>query len=553
MVQKKQNNDSNNENDSATEEQKNSSLAVDTLETVNTCASSDESLDLEIAASCGSNTAEVSAKLSPSSPPILKKEKNGYAQLKDESPSHLNSTPRRPFNDILGSSNSDHPSDSFGDCKPVTVENHVHTNGDSSKSKPRSLFTYITLALMGKGGRLLALIGLAYIVFTTLTSGFLFESFLNKAGIEELTEELKAQVKVLESEVTRLEGEVSDLTVQVDRLENAVEDLSDQNDRYEQNNINLAANLTLFKGENDKLQNTIGDYTEQNINLNTTIKLYQQQNNQLFENVALADEQNKQLTSNIVDLNAAVDDLENVSANLSTALDTSAEIVTNLTVQVEALEATRDSLNSTVLTLTAHVQEFALQVDRMDDTIQELTDVVSFLNTTATDIDRTFDATVTFIDTIIERYRSAAIAQEKAYWETIRGRWGQDIDNTFGNKPFAKDTTLPIGDADYPEVMEHLDEVVFQPMCLNLTDFETFLIGEFFPVFEGDDYTATGGNLTVSNLSQGIFYYTINGLFKHYFGPAEDDVDDQVTAAEWEKANYECENLVAIGRGFSFY
>lgn len=407
---------------------------------------------------------------------------------------------------------------------------------------------------MGQGAKLLVLFLGAYAVFTTLTSGFLYDQFLNIGGYKSVTAKLKAQVEFLKTQVDRLQDEVGNLEIQVDRFEELVEELTDQNDRFEQSNINLAGNLTIFKGENDRLRITVDDYAEITDNLNSTVKEYQQQNEVLSDNVAQLEELNSRLENNIETLDNTIVDIDSTTEALTIALATATEIAANLTIEVDDLEEIKDDLNTSVITLTDNVQEYTVQVDKMDGTIQELSDIVSFLTTTAADVEQTFDATVSFIDSIIIQYRISAVYNKKFYWEAIRSNWRCDLDSVFGNKPFVEDVELPIGDEYYSGVMEYLDEVVFQKMCFNMTDFEAFLVTKYFPDFKGGDYLApTGGNLTVQNLSSGIYYYTTTGLFKHYFGPQEDDFAGQVTGEEWEAANFDCDTLVDRGRGYSYF
>lgn len=535
-------------------------LNTETLETVPTYDEDvNERLDPELAEGIRAINDEKDAnEENPSSPPpIPKKTKRGYAKLKDLSPRNHNS-PRPPSS----SYGDDHKNRLRNDESNAAVVKIVHLTEDergnnssnNSKSVAKSAAkSVVSVATMGKGAKILvALLGV-YAVFTTLTSGFFFDRFLDIPRLEAVTADLEAQVANLTAQVDRLENEVDELTTQIDRLEDAVDELSIQNDRYELNNQNLAGNLTIFKEENEELKTSIEDFTVENVRLNVSLTSFRKENDDLFRNIVDLNDQANALTDHVDDLNFGIVNLENVNVNLTSALNASEVLVENLNAENERLENTAEALNSSVVSLGFRVRERDDELARTDAALHELRDVVSFLNTTATDIDRTFDATVTLLDKLISEYRRNAIYNTRVFWEKLRWNWRCDLNSAFGGKPFTEDAYVPIGDESWPAVSDYLDEVVFQKMCFNMTDFERFLVGEYFPTFEGDDAEApTGGNLTVQNLSGGIGWYAM-GVFDHYFPSNSEDVEDAVTETEWEESGYDCWKLVADGRGYSFY
>jgi len=532
----------------------NSQLHTDTLETVPSC--DDEYLDPELSSSLRENSEVASneqnnGEKNPASPPILKKTKKGYAKLKDLSPRNHNSPRPPPSNNFWNEESNNNV---------VTIEHNINTNINNDKSSSSNVKSFakstksvVSLATMGTGAKILVVLLGIYAVFTTLTSGFLFDMFLDIPRLEAVTADLEAQVANLTFQVNRLEGEVDELTFQVDRLEDGVEDLSFQNDRYEQSNNNLAGNLTIFKEENVELEGNIASFLQENIQLNVSLTKFQKENDELYDNILQLNDQTNTLTDTISDLDSGIQELENINLNLTLVLNTSTNLVKDLSRENQMLENITNSLNSSVALLGTQVELREEQIDRMDISLNELKNVVSFLNTTATNIDQTFDATVTFIEKLISEYRRNVLYNTRVVWEKLRYNWRCDLNSAFGGAPYVEDAYVPIGDTDYPKVMDYLDEVVFQKMCFNMTDFHAFLIGEFFPVFVGEDADApTGGNLTVQNLSGGIGWYAM-GVFDHYFNNNEEDAEDPVTELEWEEAGFECQELVTAGRGYSFY
>lgn len=530
----------------------NSQLHTDTLETVPT--GEEEYLDPELANGVRENVVvagnkQKNGKKNPASPPISKKTKKGYAKLNDLSPRNHNS-PRPPDNN----------GDDERNINVVKIEHNINTNNNNDKSSSsnarsvaRSAKTVVSLATMGTGAKILVVLLGIYAVFTTLSSGFLFDRFLDIPRLEAATAELEAEVANLTAQVDRLESEVDRLEFQIDRLESNVDDLAIENNRYAQNNVMLAGNLTVLEEENANLKSTVISFSQENIQLNSSLTKFQKENDELYDSVLELNDQANKLTDTIDDLDSGLKELKIVNSNLTVALNASTHLVKDLTQENANLENTTDSLNSSVALLGSQVQERNEQIDRMDKNLNELKNVVSFLNTTATNIDQTFDATVTFIEKLISEYRRNVLYNKRVLWEKFRYNWRCDLNSAFGGAPFVEDAYVPIGNEAYPKVMDYLDEVVFQKMCFNLTDFEAFMIGEYFPNFEGvDEDVPTGGNLTVQNLSSGIGWYAF-GVFDHYFPSNDEDAENPVTELEWEEADFDCRELVAVGRGYSFY
>ena len=140
--------------------------------------------------------------------------------------------------------------------------------------------------------------------------------------------------------------------------------------------------------------------------------------------------------------------------------------------------------------------------------------LVSFLNETAGDI---------------TAYRVLVLeTMQGLYMQRVTG-WDCDFRSYFLTKPFATDRSAPIGQENYSDVLEYVDERVLSELCLSRSDFEGYLKAEYIQ----------GGLLTTNQLMKGVAAYTSNAI--DYYFP--DDNDTGLTSLDWSEAGYKCENL----------
>jgi len=397
----------------------------------------------------------------------------------------------------------------------VTIEHrHVNKTGRSSTSR-----------LLGMRKPIIALLGL-YLVGITGASAFLAQQFLTIPGLNAQIEELGKEVDRLEEQVDRLEGEVDRLAEQVDRLEDA-------NDRFEQLNDELEANNEEYSRQNDRLEASNSYYAELNGRLNISNNELELLNKALNASNAEYSRLNAELTKTTEELNEQVDVLQVVNSNLTDTLIEYVKLSDGLSNETDRLDRLNDDLADNLLNLNKTLSGVRQENNRLNFLIDDLTTVTSFLNETANTMEQTYEAIAEFLANQIVANRAILSETLHNTYRQQTSSWVTGFSIRFATEPFSSDGTVPIGSSAFPQVMDYVDKNVLSDLCLDASDFESFLalrVGSPPPSV----------NATLNDLIPAVMMYTSDAL--DYYFPDAGEIGG-LTEADWSDSSFRCKRL----------
>eukprot|EP00586_Coscinodiscus_wailesii_P013597 CAMPEP_0172519844 /NCGR_PEP_ID=MMETSP1066-20121228/291656_1 /TAXON_ID=671091 /ORGANISM="Coscinodiscus wailesii, Strain CCMP2513" /LENGTH=587 /DNA_ID=CAMNT_0013302507 /DNA_START=237 /DNA_END=2001 /DNA_ORIENTATION=- len=453
-------------------------------------------------------------------------------------------------------------------------DNQSHANASTvriehvNKNREQGVSDYITGCLCQK--KMLCLLAMVaiYAVLATAGGSYLLRQYLSAPNFEQTIRRLNAEVEELSGEVTRLSSEIDELSAEVDRL-------NVSNAEYERLNGEMKKNNALFQENNELLREQNERYTKLNLDLRET--------QEELENT------NANLTSNVDMLGVQLSNLTLANSNFKTQVGNLASNNSALSNQVQNLQElnvdlakTKSSLNSTVTELRNENEQYKL-------TNENLTDIVSFLNTTAASIDKNFDDIVDFLTSQITTQRTQLLRSLQLSYDEKIASWTCNMNVAFGAQNFVRNPDTPLGVQNYRRVINYLDEKWLQQLCLNETNFESYLASTLgtaelstlinyldekwlqqlclnetnFESYLASSLTTKGGSELQSSSSSSsvadITYQQLTEAVNHYYKEAEDHYfpdggtppEGAVTHNDWADAGYECKNLAA-GLQFSY-
>lgn len=414
-----------------------------------------------------------------------KKSKSETYQL--ETPSTVATTPTSPSDSVY------------------TIE-HKHTYKKSRQSKAIAFSK--------------PMIGIAGVVAVALTGGsaFLLSEWFTIPG-------LNAQIEALQAQVDRL-------TVQVDRLE-------DENDRFEELNDRLEEENSIFASEIVKFNNTNALYAELNVELAELTDDNEHLNYMLNASNVRYEELNQELSQTKDDLNRHVDALSVENSKLSGTVASYKEQNTVLTGQVDRLEAINDDMAVQMEILNNSVANLSRENDRLSDLNDDLRVIVTFLDETAGSLKETYDDVTKFLANQITAGRAIWTTTTKNIYRARTNNMVCDIQTRFSGSEFVADATLPIGETNFPEVMNYVDENFLSELCLKKDDFESFLAKSV-----GAEPSVIQTSIALSDLVKAMMRFNL--LVMDYYFPrdaARAGTGDALNMTDWSSANYQCENL----------
>jgi outer membrane murein-binding lipoprotein Lpp/uncharacterized protein YukE len=307
------------------------------------------------------------------------------------------------------------------------------------------------------------------------------------------------QIPGLNEQIKRLEEQVDRLEAQVDRLEVEVDRLGEQNDRYE--TLNAAFNQTLsgllevneeLEGQVNRLEGEVG-------RLGSEVDDLEEENDR-YEQI------NGDLNMTVIEIQGINDDLRSTVASLDNSVN---------------------ELNSTVADLELINQELREENQRFSDLNGELHTIASYLNETATDLNETYQELATSLAEQITANRVIVLQTLQNTYSQQVSFWDCSFRDVFRGQPFVVNEDLLIGSA-LSTVLEYVEERVLSELCINTTDFTSYLDSSY------------GLNFVSSNqLYQGVAVYTSLVLSFYYPTGGEEGL----TPDEWANAGYSCESV----------
>mmetsp|Transcript_84556 Transcript_84556/g.234470 ORF Transcript_84556/g.234470 Transcript_84556/m.234470 type:complete len:651 (+) Transcript_84556:76-2028(+) len=367
-----------------------------------------------------------------------------------------------------------------------------------------------------------------------------------------LNTELHGTVNVLHREVTGLNSTVQQLQGVKVSLEQEVVNLERQNTIFNSSLHTLEIQVGLLRQENMDFRQSIAALEQIRSGLNGSVISLSQQNHMLNTSIgSLSDqvsdlsEQNLLLNSSVHSfrdendrLHQSIAELELVRSNLNRSVIslTQQNLALNMSINLLSLEVYRllqqnMLLNTTVNSLLVEVRGLESQNSQFRQSNGKLISLVSFLNTTASSVERSFDGLKDFLLAQIQTERVLVLESIHATSDERVASWRCSLNDAFGTAAFVANGQLTIDLPRLPQVLSYVEEVLLSELCVNKTDFELYL---------DRSYNLTD-SLSLTELAEGVRQYTTQVLDFHF--PDEDSQGSGTTPLEWEQAGYRCARL----------
>jgi archaellum component FlaC len=307
------------------------------------------------------------------------------------------------------------------------------------------------------------------------------------------------QIPGLNEQIKRLEEQVDRLEAQVDRLEVEVDRLGVQNDRYE----------TL------------------NAEFNQTISGLQEVNEDLAGQVGRLEGEVGRLGSEVDDLEGENDRYEQINGDLNLTVIELQGVNDDLRSTVASLDNSVNELDSTVADLELINQVLREENQRFSDLNGQLQTISSYLNETAADLNGTYQELAASLAEQITANRVLVLQTLQNSYTQLISFWDCSFRDVFRGQPFIVNEDLLIGGV-LSTVLEYVEERVLSELCINTTDFTSYLDSRY------------GLNFLSSNqLYQGVAVYT-SAAMDFYF---PDGGEEGLTPEDWANAGYSCESV----------
>lgn len=446
---------------------------------------------------------------------------------------------------MINSSNQSPLSESISSVPDQTISNpsltiqHVVSESRSSrKSNAGGFFYCLIKLLMKKEGKILIIISL-YSLFSTVGGSFMYKKYssLNKnlklspilGAFEGEVDELRLENDHLKASISKLMDEISHLTGEIERLE-------EENKRYQTLNSLLESNTTDFEQiiddlleENDQLELTNTQMNVSNVMFQNLIEELKTDNIQFSEHI----QELKLLNTN---LNTEVRELNILNMNLTHNLEVFSDLNDDLEENVETLNSENLSLQSSIKRLDSALQDLSAQNAQFKALNEDLKSVVTFLNSTASNIEESLDEIVSYLATLIENYRSLALKSLEINYQTKTRNFACDLSRQFHNEKFVTEPSSSLNEY-YPIVLDFIETKVLSEVCADIGDFMIFLDDEV-----GMKNTKIRSMITFEDVVHALEIYT-SLLQDFYFSNKANETDNTVTDFEWEDASFNCDEL----------
>ena len=268
------------------------------------------------------------------------------------------------------------------------------------------------------------------------------------------------------------------------------------------------------------LTETQNDLHRMNGDLQEVNMEYQENNNRLQRT-------NVFLQSNLTYTNQTVQ-------NLKKQLNTTEVLLTVLQRDIVKFENLKANLTEKVDNFTIQVEVLNNENERLQNTTNNLRNIVSFLNETNLGFERTLSSVSDFLGQQISGYRVERMSNLNLLYRQIVTRWDCDLISRFRLRDFTKNITQPIGPADITDVMDHVDEQVLTELCINRTDFEHSLQTSIL------EPPKPLSDMSITELETGVAIYTTKVL-DYYFPDAGET--GGLTESDWSAAQFDCSKL----------
>lgn len=243
------------------------------------------------------------------------------------------------------------------------------------------------------------------------------------------------------------------------------------------------------------------------------------------------------MSESVSALEVEVKYLQNLELNLTATINIIEGQNSNYQAVISDLEATNEESKRQIGLLEEGLIQLKEQNDELDASNENLVSILTFMTQTGIDLNTTIDELTDFLGNEINQNAILVLMSLEISYQNVYKYWTVPgiFEDLFGKKSWIVDKDSPIGDADYKELMEYLEEHVSSEVCADIEDFEKFLTTD--PVI-GYNGVAPPVNISFRSIQSGIERY-FSSLTNYYFSFAVDGVPKQ----QWMEAEYDCQNL----------
>lgn len=419
------------------------------------------------------------------------------------------------------------------------------TDDFDSSACVRRVARTVTSRAFSSNVRILGFLLGTYALLTTISSAYLFTEWFQIPRLNKIQASLNAEVSNLTEVLNSLEKEAQSLKDQNIRLNSEIDSLIEHNFEYENLGTQLSVNITRKEDLNLKLQGLNHDYKALNSNLNLTNTNKKNLNEDLTNEVERIVQMNDDLETSIDLLVNETNLLEESIRSLDVEISNMTGVLENLDRQIDLLEENSINLTKNVNELETLVDSHRNQTDFLAFNIQELSEIVLFLNTTYQNRARVFDSLSYFIEQVTNSWRESALNNIESTMKNARSLWLWELTSRYASEPWLENKTRPIGAEAYNDIIQWAYPMYWKELCIDLKDMEKFILNEVTP----DNLFVDGGVFIYYTLQQAVYQYGFLAV-DFYFARNRDQVP--FSEFDWEFANYKCENI-QLERRFCIY
>ncbi len=204
----------------------------------------------------------------------------------------------------------------------------------------------------------------------------------------------------------------------------------------------------------------------------------------------------------------------------------------------ENLESSNVDLVDRVESLEEQLSGIEEQNDSLSKHNEDLRSIITFLNQAGLDLNATVEGVADYLADEISENEQLVMRDLELSYENVYLYWrcATSFEFIYSNKPWMLDRDTAIGENDYDDVMEFIDEHVLTETCASKSDFVNFLVNDKFINYKGDNPPV---EISFNTLESGVERYSTM-MMQHYFS---NDDNNGLTEEDWNTARYDCQNI----------
>jgi len=426
----------------------------------------------------------------------------------------------------------------------VRIEHTVAQTSDSDKSDGSGFCYTLAKILMKKEGKMIAML-ISYSILCTVGGSVVYSRYasLNSSlGLSPILDEFDSGKEDMKEENLQLKSKLNEMTEDILELTNEVSFLRQESDLYKNISLQLSTNLTNAIETNQNMTVQIEELGLEYSNLKDGyVNLENLADNITTQNDAIKD-RNGKLEHLNSKLNEDVEVLQNKTANLTSSLSELVSINADFRDNVKLLEGQNSNLKKDLNTLQTNIQDLSHENSQFKTLNDDLLSLIGFLESIENKGEESITDIVIKLADLIDNYRVLAVADLEIQYKTIIEKLPCTLEGVFGNELFVIDRALSISDF-YPAVMDLIDKSVLIEICVDLDDFEKYMLEKVG--LQDEDKSS----ISLIKLLNSLETYT-SLVNDYYFSSSPNLIQNSVSVLDWEVANFHCEELLPDSQYF---